>query len=59
MNNSKKPYWVDVYGKSSNGMINHQTKSVYDAKTKAEAKEKAERRCSKQFGLQKSKTKVR
>ena len=59
MKNDKKPYWVDLYGKSSTGMPNHQTKSVYNVTTKAEAKKEAESRCAKEFGLIKSKTKVR
>ena len=59
MANARKPMMVDVKGKSSNGMTNRQTKFVYDVKTKAEAKQKAEARCGKAFGLVKSKTKVR
>ena len=59
MKNEKKTYYVDLYGKSSTGMTNHTTKSIYDAKTKEEAKKKAYERCSKQFGLIKSKTKVK
>ena len=57
----KKEIKVDLYGKSSNGTTNHQTKSIY-VSTKKDAKKEAEKRCQqnqKQFGLVKSKTKVR
>ena len=59
MKNDKKIYKVDTYGKSSNGMINHQTRTISGFSTKSDAKKAAESRCQKQFGLQKSKTKVR
>lgn len=58
---ANKRYSVDLHGKSSTGGHNHQTPSVY-ASSKKEAKEKVESRVAKyqkQFGLQKSKTKVR
>ena len=59
MTNEQRTHKVDTYGKSSTGMINHQTRTMSGFSTKADAKKAAESRCQKQFGLQKSKTKVR
>ena len=57
----RKEIKVDLWGKSSHGTINHQTKTIYTS-TKASAKKEAHdrvQRNQKTFGLQKSKTKVR
>ena len=49
---------VDVYGKTKAGTNTHRTISVYGVPTKTGAKKEAEKRCPKEFGLQKRKTKV-